>query len=488
MQNTVTKAATRFWPIVFPLALAQFVCSYAGTTMNVSISSIANDLGTDVHSIQITITFFTLTMAALMIPGSKLTDIWGRKFCLILGLTVYGVGALIATFAQSIGVLTFGYSLLEGVGTALLIPPVYILCTVSFLDLPTRARAFGVISAAAGIGAAAGPLIGGVITSAISWRASFTLQVLIVVLVIVLSLRLADPGVQGAKPKLDIIGTILSAAGLVFVVLGILQSGTYGWITASQNFTIGNIVVIPQGGISPVWPLVGIGALFLVGFFFWIRYRERAGKEPLLHTRLFRNRTSDLGLVTQLIQWFILQGSFFVISVYLQEVHHYNAIQTGLSLTPATIGILIAGGLAGRLAQKRTQKRLIWAGFVLTIVGMILLLLLGGLTSSILASIPGFLLIGLGVGTMLTSSVNVVQSSFPDKDQGEISGLSRSVSNLGSSLGTAIAGSVIVSSFVHNYAAALFTMIVFASIGLIAAILIPSSGTATGTVEIGEKA
>ena len=478
MQNTVTKAAPISWSILLPLALAQFICSYAATTMNVSISVIAKDLGTDVHAIQITITFFTLTMAALMIPGSKLTDIWGRKFCLMLGLTIYGLGALIATFSQSIGLLTFGYSLLEGVGTALLIPPVYILCTVSFLDLPTRARAFGVISAAGGIGAAAGPLIGGVITTTISWRASFALQVLVVALIIVLSRRLADPGVQGAKPKFDIIGTILSAAGLVFVVLGILQAGTYGWITASQNFTIGNTVVIPQGGISPVWLFVGIGALFLVGFFFWIRSRERAGKEPLLSTRLFHNRTSNLGLVTQLIQWFIIQGSFFVISVYLQEVHHYNAIQTGLALTPTTIGILIAGALAGRLAQRRTQKRLIWAGFVLTIVGMILLLLLAGLTSSSLASIPGLLLLGLGVGTMLTSSVNVVQSSFPDKEQGEISGLSRSASNLGSSLGTAIAGSVLVTTLVQpdkTYPLALITMIVFACIGLIAALLLPNS-------------
>jgi MFS family permease len=463
--------------------------------MNVSISSIATDLGTDVHAIQVTITFFTLTMAALMIPGSKLSDIWGRKFCLMLGLAIYGLGALIATFAPSIGVLAFGYSLLEGVGTALLIPPVYILCTVSFLDLPTRARAFGVISAAGGIGAAAGPLIGGIITTTISWRASFILQVLIVVLIMVLSRRIDDPGVRGARPKFDIVGTILSAAGLVFVVLGILQAGTYGWVTASQNFTIGNTVVIPQGGISPVWLFVGIGALLLVGFFVWIRSRERAGKEPLLSTHLFRNRSSNLGLVTQLIQWFIIQGSFFVISVYLQEVRNYNAIQTGLALTPTTIGILIAGGLAGTLAQKRTQRRLIWVGFVLTIVGMILLLLLGRLISSSLASIPGLLLIGLGVGTMLTSSVNVVQSSFPDKDQGEISGLSRSVSNLGSSLGIAIAGSVLVTTLVSpdkTYALSLITMIVFACIGLIAAILIPSnrvkSGTTIETGEVGGKA
>ena len=293
-----------------------------------------------------------------------------------------------------------------------------------------------------------------------------------------LSRRIPDPGIQGAKPRFDVIGAILSAAGLFFVVLGILQSGTYGWFTASKDFVLGTTVLIPQGGISPVWLFVGIGALFLVGFFFWIRSRERAGKEPLLSTRLFHNRTSNLGLVTQLIQWFIIQGSFFVISVYLQEVHHYNAIQTGLALTPTTIGILIAGALAGRLAQRRTQKRLIWAGFVLTIVGMILLLLLAGLTSSSLASIPGLLLLGLGVGTMLTSSVNVVQSSFPDKEQGEISGLSRSASNLGSSLGTAIAGSVLVTTLVQpdkTYPLALITMIVFACIGLIAALLLPNS-------------
>ena len=194
--------------------------------------------------------------------------------------------------------------------------------------------------------------------------------------------------------------------------------------------------------------------------------------------------------MTQLIQWFIMQGSFFVISVYLQEVHGFNAIETGLALTPTTIGILIAGGLAGTLAQKRTQKRLIWVGFVLTIAGMILLLLLAALTSSSLASIPGLLLIGLGVGTMLTSSVNVVQSSFPDKDQGEISGLSRSVSNLGSSLGIAIAGSVLVTTLVtpdKTYTLAIITMIVFACIGLIAAILIPSTQVLSGTtIETGE--
>ena len=147
-----------------------------------------------------------------------------------------------------------------------------------------------------------------------------------------------DPGVQGEKPVFDIGGAILSSAGLFFVVIGILQAGTYGWFTATKDFAIGSTVIIPQGGISPVWLFVAIGAGFLVWFFLHIRSRERAGKEPLLSTRLFHNRTSNLGLVTQNVQWFVLLGSSFVISVFLQTVRGYSAIETGLILTPATLG------------------------------------------------------------------------------------------------------------------------------------------------------
>jgi MFS family permease len=480
MQIHISKTALSPRAMLVPLTLAQFICSYAASNMNVAISNIANDLGTTVHGVQIAITIFTLTMAALMIPGSKLTDIWGRKFCFMLGLTVYGLGALIAAITPALGLLIFGYSLLEGIGSALLIPPVYILITVFFTDLPSRAKSFGIISAAAGIGAAAGPLIGGLITSAISWRASFIAQVLVVALIIFLGRRISDSGIQGAKPAFDLIGAILSAAGLFFIVLGILQSGTYGWFTAREDFAIGNVVLIPQGGISPVWLFVGIGALILLWFFLHIRSRERAGKEPLLSTRLFHNRTSNLGLVTQNIQWLILQGSFFVISVFLQTVRGFNAIQTGLILTPATIGILLSSSVAGRLAKKYSQRTLIRAGFVTTTAGMILLLLFANATSSILNFIPGLLFMGLGVGAMLTSSVNVVQSSFPEKDQGEISGLSRSISNLGSSLGTAIVGSVLVASTVPGnqpFGLALFTVVVISLIGLVAAIFLPSQQT-----------
>ena len=261
-------------------------------------------------------------------------------------------------------------------------------------------------------------------------------------------------------------------------------------VYGKQGFSIGNTVVIHQGGISPVWLFVGIGALILVWFFLHLRSRERAGKEPLLSTRLFHNRVSNLGLVTQNIQWLILQGSFFVISVFLQTVRGYNAIQTGLILTPATIGVLLTSMIARRLAKKYSQRTLIRAGFVTTIVGMILLLLLASATSSILNFIPGLLLMGAGVGIMLTSSVNVVQSSFPEKDQGEISGLSRSISNLGSSLGTAIVGSVLLTSLVpknQTFGLALITVVVIAGIGLIAAILLPPDQTEMGSLSVSKE-
>jgi predicted MFS family arabinose efflux permease len=259
-------------------------------------------------------------------------------------------------------------------------------------------------------------------------------------------------------------------------VLGLLQSRTYGFLVSRTDFTIGNTVVIPKGSISVVWVLVAIGALFLLWFFLHIRSGEKKGRDVLLPLRMFRNKVANLGLGTQTIQWLVLQGTFFVVSVYLQEVWKYDAIKTGLILTPGTIGILVASAAADRFARRHPQRWLIIAGFLVTAVGMILLLTLVRAHSGVWTWIPGLFLFGVGVGTMLTSSVNVVQSSFPEADQGDISGLSRSVSNLGSSMGTALVGSVLVAVQLPEgkpFAVALTMMIVFTVIGLILGILIP---------------
>lgn len=463
--------------MILPLALAQFTCSYAATNMNVAISNIAKDLHTTVLGLQATITLFTLTMASLMIPGSKLTAIWGRKRCFVAGLVIYGTGALLGALAPGLGVMILGYSFLEGIGSALLIPPIYILVTVGFADIRERARNFGVISGAGGLGAAAGPLIGGVITSVIGWRWSFIAQVIVVAWVILLSRRIADPGVTGARPRFDIEGAVLCGAGQFFVVLGILQSSRYGWFASRENFSIGGTVLIAKGGVSPVWLFVAVGAVVIAWFFGHIRHREKKGREPLLPLRLFRNRTSNLGLGTQMIQWLIMQGTFFVVSVFLQKASGYSAVETGLMLTPATAGILIASAAAERFARRRTQPWIIRVGFAVTAAGMALLLpALIKEKAAVLAFLPGLFLIGIGVGAMLTSSVNVVQSAFPEADQDDISGLSRSASNLGSSFGTALAGSIIAAALLpgnKSFALSVVIMLVITLGGLVIALLLP---------------
>jgi MFS family permease len=446
-----------------PLALAQFICSFAGSNMNVMINDITDDLNTTVTGVQATITLFLLIMAVLMIPCSKLTDRWGRKRCFTGGLVLYGIGALLSAVSPGLGVLILGNSVLEGVGTALLIPPVYILTTLRFSDLTSRARAFGVISGMGGIGAAAGPLIGGVITTGISWRAAFIFQAAVVATIVLLSRRVTDPLPPDPTRPFDAFGAVLSAVGMFFIVFGILQADSNAALMAV---------------------LLAAGAAFLIWFFVYIRARERAGKEVLLSTGLFKNRTSNLGLATQNIQWLLLMGTSFVVAVFLQTVRGYDAIETGVIFTAATVGVLVSSLAAERLATRRPQRTLIMAGFVVTIAGIGLLLALVGASSRAVAFAPGLLLIGLGLGVMLTPSVNVVQSSFPEQLQGEISGLSRSVSNLGSSFGTAIAGTILVSDLASgntSYVLAMVVLAVLALIGLAAAVRLPRSTEPPGT-------
>jgi MFS family permease len=454
-QETPAAHDTAGRGILAPLALTQFVASFAGSNMNVSINSIAKDLGTNVHGVQTAITLFLLCMAALMIPGSKLTDRWGRKRCLLAGLTVYGSGAVIGSLAGGLGVLIVGYSAFQGVGSALMIPPIYILATLYYGDVQSRARAFGVISGMGGIGAAAGPLIGGLITTAISWRVSFLLQAAIVGMIIVLSRKMKDPLPADPSRRFDVVGAVLSATGMIFLVLGILQFGA--------NTTL--VVVF-----------LALGVLLQLGFFLYIRREERNGKEPLLSTGLFRLKVANLAMVTQNIQWLLLMGSTFVVSVFLQVVKGYSAIKTGVVFSAATAGILVSSLAQQRLARRRSQRALIRIGFVLTLIGIGLLLGLYKVTSSVWVFAPGLLTMGLGVGLMLTPSVNVVQSAFPEEKQGEISGLSRAVSNLGSSMGTAIAGTIVIadaSSGNTSYAAAMIVLGGIGLIGLIVSILIP---------------
>ena len=309
-----------------------------------------------------------------------------------------------------------------------------------------------------GVGAAAGPLIGGLITTAISWRAAFVFQALIIAVILWLSRNIVDPIAPDPTRPFDTLGAVLSAAGLIFVVMGVL---------AADN------------DLALMAVLLAVGAVFLAVFFVHIRARERRHEEPLLSTGLFRNRTSNFGLVTQNVQWLLLMGTAFVVSAYLQVVRGYNAIQTGVIFTAATGGILLSSLAAERLAKRYAQRTLIMAGFITTIAGVVVLLALVGSRPSPWAFAPGLLLIGLGVGVMLTPSVNVVQSAFPETQQGEISGLSRCISNLGSSLGTAVAGTILVSGLTNrSYAASMIVLAIIGIVGLGAAFFLPTTQAA----------
>jgi MFS family permease len=448
--------------VLVPLALAQFICSFAGSNMNVMINDISRDLDTTVQGVQLAITIFLLVMAALMIPGGKLTDRYGRKRCFTAGLLIYGIGAVLSAVAPGLGILILGNSILEGIGTALLIPPVYILTTLLFTGVGSRARAFGAISALGGIGAAAGPLIGGLITSAISWRAAFAFQALVIVVIVVLGRRdIRDPLPPDPTRAFDTTGAVLSAVGLVLVVMGILAADDNGWLMLG---------------------LLAAGVLVLAWFFLSVRAKERAGREALLSTRLFHSRTANLGLVTQNAQWLMLMGVSFVVSAYLQVVRGYNAIETGVIFTAETVGLLLSSMAAERFARRRAQRTLIVVGFVITVAGIGALLFMVNATSSVWTFVPGLFLIGFGLGGMLTPSVNVVQSSFGEDLQGEISGLSRSVSNLGSSIGAALAGTILVAGITRtperSYALALVVVALVGLVGLVAGVLLPRTITA----------
>jgi MFS family permease len=443
-----TRAAARRF--LAPLALAQFICSFAGSNMNVMINDMSEDLDTTVQGIQVAITLFLLVMAALMIPASKLTDLFGRKRLFTLGLAVYGVGALISAIAPNLGVLILGNSILEGIGTALLIPPVYILTTLRFRDLRERARAFGIISALGGMGAAAGPLIGGIITTAIDWRAAFVFQALVIVVIIVLARRVEDPLAPDPTRSFDVAGAVLSAVGLVALVMGILAL---------------------DDALPLAIALLAFGAAMLAWFMFRSARLERAGKEPLVSPSLFRNRASDTALLTQTLQWMMLMGVSFVVAAYLQVVRGYNAIETGIIFSAATVGLLASSLSVGRLVRRFAQRTLVVAGFVLTSVGIAALIFTVALLPGAWAFAPGLLGIGLGLGLMLTPSVNLVQSAFPEEQQGEISGVSRAVSNLGSSLGTAVAGTILVAGLVDPSRSYALAMIVLGVLGLFGVVL-----------------
>jgi MFS family permease len=446
---TITKVKP--WHIILPLALAQLINAYDTTAMNVAVSKVVSSLDTTVSGVQAGITIYSLIMAACMLIGAKLGDIWGRKRAFLIGVILYGVGALITSLSQNLGMMVAGWSLLEGLGSALMIPAIFAMVGSLFPPGKDRIKGYAIVGSAAAAGAALGPLLCGFWATYVTWRASFISEVIVVIVVLILSRNIGKIPEVEDKPKLDVLGGILSALGLVFIVIGFLQASIYGWVTARVPVHIGSTVLIAKGGISPVLPFICIGLIILVGFAFWENYLKRVNKQPLIDLGMLKSRAASLGLLTVMALMFMQAGLLFVTPVFLQMALGLSPILAGLTILPLTVFLIVFSQLTSKLTAKFSPRTLIRLGMLLIPIGIFVIWLMLSDKPSAIEMVPGFIIIGIGIGFANAPLLNMVQSSVPAEKQGEISGLNRAMSNLGGSLGTAVAGAVLISVLISSF-------------------------------------
>lgn len=420
---------------VIPLAVAQFIMVLDSSVMSVSISQLVEEFDTTVSMIQLAITLYALVMAALMLTGGKIGDLFGRLRVFRIGLVIYAIGSLMTALAPTVEVLIVGWSFIEGAGAALVLPALAALVAGSY-EGPARARAYGIIGGVAGAGIAIGPLLGGWLTTEYSWRWVFAGEVVFVVFVLIVGNWITDDHVR-EKFRLDGVGAVLSALGLALVVVGVLQSGTWGWIQPL------NSPITPLGfALTPF--VIGAGLLVLWAFFAWERRVAAAGRVPLLDVRNLRIPALRSGLASLLAQNLVLLGIFFAVPLYLQVTQGMDAFQTGLRLLPTSIAMLIAAALGARVGARFGSRAVVRTGLVTITLACLVII---ATIEPELATTPfaiGMTLVGLGTGLLASQLGNVVQSSVPPEARSEAGGLQYTAQNLGSSLGTALIGSLMV--------------------------------------------
>jgi MFS family permease len=421
--------------VLLTLASAQFLMALDSSVMNVSIATVAKDVGTTVTGIQVAITLYTLVMAALMITGGKIGQILGRKRAFVIGCVVYGCGSGITAVAPTLTYLIIGWSVLEGLGAALILPAVVALVATNF-GPSERPRAYGLVVSAAAIAVAVGPLIGGLFTTYASWRWVFVGEVLFVLVILGLSRRMADSPAE-RDVKLDLVGTLLSAAGLAMIVFGIIRAGTWGFVQPKPD--------APQWlGASPViWLLLG-GSGVLALFFWWESRRLHGGRAVLIRPSMLRVRGLQAGLTSFFFQYLLQSGLFFVIPLFLSVALGLSAVATGVRLLPLSITLLAAAVGVPRLFPAASPRRIVRLGFAMLTLGIVILIVALDAGSGPEVVTWPLLLMGLGVGSLASQLGSVTVSSVPTSQSGEVGGIQNTVTNLGASIGTALAGTVLI--------------------------------------------
>jgi EmrB/QacA subfamily drug resistance transporter len=431
---TAAKASS---VVLLTLALGQFLMTLDTSVMNVSIATVAKDVGTTVTGIQGAITAYTLVMASLMIIGAKIGAMIGRKRAFAIGCIIYGCGSFTTSIAPNLPVLLFGWSFLEGVGAALILPAIVALVAGNF-PVERRPAAYGMVAAAGAIAVATGPLIGGVFTTYFSWRWVFAGEVLIVFVILFLGRRIADAPPE-TRPKLDLVGAVLSAVGLALLVFGVLRSGEWGWIKPKPDATT-------WWGLSPVIWLVLAGFSVLWLFLTWESFRESRGKEPLVQPALLKNKQLTGGLTMFFFQYLAQAGLFFVVPLYLSVALGLSALATGARLTPLSITLLAGAIGVPRLRPNASPRRVVRIGLLLLLLGTVVLLGALRVDSGPEIVLLPMLLIGLGIGALASQLGAVTVSSVPDDQAPEVGGIQNTATNLGASLGTALAGALLIAA------------------------------------------
>ncbi|WP_369241036.1 MFS transporter [Streptomyces sp. R21] len=431
------------WRALIVLGTAQFLMVLDTSVMNVSISQLVEDFDTEVTAIQAVITLYSLVMAAFMLIGGRLGDIFGRRRLFLLGLVVYGIGSALTAVAPTLWVLALGWSVIEGLGAAMVLPAMAALVAESYRGRD-RAVAYGVIGGLAGAGIAVGPLLGGWVTTYLTWRLVFAGEVVVVAAVLCFRRVIKESPRTGPAPRLDGVGAALAAAGLALGVLGVLQSGTWGWVQpANPPFTV--------LGFAPTLFVIGAGVLVLAVFLHWERRREAQGAEPLVHLPLLKKPALRSGLMCLLSQNLILLGLFFTIPLYLQVVQGFDAFQTGLRLLPVSVTMLAASVIASRLGRVAGPRRVV-RGALVTLAAAIVWLLATIDPDIDDAQFAGAMaLLGVGMGLLASQLGNVVQSSVGEEERSEVGGLQFTAQNLGSALGTALIGSLLIGALAHAF-------------------------------------
>ena len=430
--------------VLLTLACGQFLMTLDSSVMNVSIAQVAEDVGTTVTGVQTAITLYTLVMATLMVTGGKVGTMIGHRRAFAIGCVVYGAGSLTTALAPNLAVLLIGWSCLEGIGAALIMPAIVALVASNFVPAG-RPRAYGLVASAGAIAVAAGPLVGGAVTTYLTWRLVFAGEVVAVLGILVLARRL-ETGAPAGRTRIDLPGVVLSAAGLGLAVYGVLRSGEWGWVVAKPG--------APELlGISPTSWLVLGGAVVLRIFMWWELRTAAAGREPLVDLQLFRNAQLNGGMTMFFFQYLLQAGLFFTIPLFLSVALGLSALATGVRLLPLSVALLVAAAGIPKVWPHASPRRVVTSGLAAILAGI--LVLIGALEAGAgpeVVTVP-LLLAGLGVGALASQLGAVTVSAVADERSGEVGGLQNTATNLGASLGTALAGSVLIAALSTSFLA-----------------------------------